>query len=611
MSFKLLSLFFLIFYSSNIWAEESVFLNSAQTHIIKMVSQKLMYKPILEFKQAVIRYVKNADIRCLQGSHCNINDHNVTYKKELYFLFKNYDKFSILTLLSRTRSAHQSMVTYESDANSDEYKKYEQISSALLLICAQVICDDVRNQLLNILYEIDNRIIYWSYQKNHPITYFFRKPPIKWLKGKPQEKEVLSNINRLERKQRELYTKLGLLTEHLHIFAEGDLSYDHCYMWLEKFLRLLSCIKEKSIYGHNDIQFEYIAATLESKIKYSDILKKDFFTATISSKKPNHFTRNWIIYMTMVALTNYVMHYHAANPDVLPESFHTTVNFIFVIGHSVIVDPMTDLYQVFFGRDSRSSVEEIENRVIDIERLANSIEANVAEATQQSAQSLREYAEDLLEKRLQHMKIDNAEDIMKDVKKNNFESFNALCENTSFWYYDNRLDQEEVRILLGLDNLFKILQEYPDLIDKKILPLVKAIGLLISDSGKIIGAFVKNNFWTAKLAAFTPLAAACISVVRTYKWATTRNYSPIRIALAEVNSLLIESAEQIDDHDYGKLVYLIFKLRNKSSSLKDSLSHEFLIDVVKLESKQYSVQKKRGIIENMFNKYTFLGRVIS
>ena len=141
------------------------------------------------------------------------------------------------------------------------------------------------------------------------------------------------------------------------------------------------------------------------------------------------------------------------------------------------------------------------------------------------------------------------------------------------------------------------------------MPLTQEIGFLFVDLGHIVGDFVKNNFWTAKLAAFTPLAAACIGSAKTYQWAVKKNYSPIRIALADVNSLLIESFAQLDDYDYGKLVYLIYKLRHKAHSLKDPLSHEFLTDVAKLESKQYDPQIKRGIVENMFNKYAFLGRI--
>jgi hypothetical protein len=106
-----------------------------------------------------------------------------------------------------------------------------------------------------------------------------------------------------------------------------------------------------------------------------------------------------------------------------------------------------------------------------------------------------------------------------------------------------------------------------------------------------------------------PLGITGFGATKLYQWAKTRDYSSIRIALADVNALLIEAANHLDDHDYGKLVYLICKLRHTSSYLKDSLANEFLCDVAKLESKQYSAEIKRGIVENMFNKYAFLGKI--
>jgi hypothetical protein len=56
-------------------------------------------------------------------------------------------------------------------------------------------------------------------------------------------------------------------------------------------------------------------------------------------------------------------------------------------------------------------------------------------------------------------------------------------------------------------------------------------------------------------------------------------------------------------------VYLVHKLRNKAGLLKDPQSNDFLADVTKLESKRFDVAAKRGIVDNMFNKYAFLGRI--
>jgi hypothetical protein len=69
----------------------------------------------------------------------------------------------------------------------------------------------------------------------------------------------------------------------------------------------------------------------------------------------------------------------------------------------------------------------------------------------------------------------------------------------------------------------------------------------------------------------------------------------------------------LSDHDYGKLVYLVFKLANTVAYLapaEDTLRDEFLTDLEKLESKNFTAEVKRGIIENMFYKYLFLGRDI-
>ena len=583
------------------------FLAVAQNHVDK-ISQKPQHKSPLEFKQAVARYIKHTDVHCLQSSSRHA-DENVSYKKELRYLFKNYSKISTVALLSRIRSAHQEMAKVEPDADSDSYKRYEQISSALLLTCAQVFFNDARSQIVNALDEIDNLIVYWRYQQHHQLSYFFSKSPTKWIMGKAQAKEIGNNIRRLERKQDELYTILGLLTGHVHAFTESGVAYDDCYTWIEELFDVLSCVQVSSHYTTDETKFDYIAAELGLKIKRVGSLKDDVLSSIASARMPNHFVRHWIAYVSVIGAAGYTIRYHSNNPNVLSDASVKMVAFAKGLGDSVVVGPLTDLRDVCFGRDSKSAVEGIEARVVKVEELANAIEANVAVLTKKNAESLRQYAEGILEKTLIKMKVDNKKDIMADVANHQLESLNALCEKTSFWNYDDRLDQEEVRILLVVDELLTLLQDYPELIDNKILPLIKEIGLLVTDGGKIAGDFVKNNFWTAKLAAFTPLAAACIGMGKTYQWAIKKNYSPIRIALADVNALLIESAAQLDDHDYGKLVYLICKLRYKASSLKDPLSHEFLADVAKLESKQYTPGIKRGIVENMFNKYAFLGRI--
>ena len=131
-----ISFFNVFLCDSLLGATGNSFLVAAQDQIDK-ISQKPVHKSHFEFKQAVAHYIKYTDVHYLQ-SHLRHADENIAYKKELRYLFKNHTNISSLALLSRIRSAHQAMVIHESGVDSEVYQRYEQISSALLLSCAQI-----------------------------------------------------------------------------------------------------------------------------------------------------------------------------------------------------------------------------------------------------------------------------------------------------------------------------------------------------------------------------------------------------------------------------------------------------------------------------------------
>ena len=326
--------------------QANVFLSIAQDRVDKVIKKPIEHKSPLEFKQAIVRYIKNTDMRCFQNVQRN-SDETISYKKELHYLFKNYGKFSAVTLLSRLRSAHQAMVKQDTNVEGESYKRYEQISSALLLTCCQVFFNDARNQILNALHDIDNLLVYWRYQQNHRLRYFFGKSPLKWIVGKGQENEVARNIIKLERKQRELYTLLGSLTGHIHAFAEIGTTYEKCYSWIEELFEIASCIKTSSLYNCDETRFDTIAATLELKLKKVNKLKHDCMSSLASARKSNHFIRHWIAYTTMLAIAYYGVHYHSKNPVVLGSACEKVIASIRSIGKSVVVDPMTDLWKIF------------------------------------------------------------------------------------------------------------------------------------------------------------------------------------------------------------------------------------------------------------------------
>jgi hypothetical protein len=686
---RLFFLFLLNFSLYSTLVKGNIFLDAAQDRISKISSKPVAHKHPLEFKQAVTRYIKNTENQCLHGSQ-RYADENISYKRELQYLFNNYGKFSTAALLSRLRSAHQAMVKHESCADSDVYKKYEHISSALLLICSQVFFNDARDQILGALHEIDNLIAYWRYQYNHQLSYFFSKSPIKWVVGKEQDKEIAYNLNRLERKQRELYILLGSLTGHIHIFTESGTTYNDCYAWIEELFVVLTCIKTLPHYNGDGTQFDKIAAELESKIKLVGKLKDDCLSSISFASKSNHFVRNWVAYTALLAAAGYAVHCNTQNPDLFPAAFagvQDTAKYLLVL----LIDPLKKIYkrmetafsskadgdvksQIIANKDNKMVVTaevELEPLFEEIVQVAEEVVSDISDELAVSKDTARERLFAKLRGAIEVIKKPSDGYIYSSSYKfdeKQEQQFCALVDQISskrvspIMKNGEIINQHEVdayqkakidlqTIIAGLSkqtpmtssegwsvcgklNIFDILfdvlddfaeplKRYTDIIDQKVLKLIRLISVMAVTLGrrgdilakeadiklKAADATLQDNELTFMFTALIPLITMCAGITKGYQWITKKNYAPIRIALTDINSLLIESVTQLDDHDYGKLVYLIGKLRHKAKLLKHSLSTEFLVDVAKLESKRYSAQTKRDIVENMFNKYVFLGRI--
>ncbi|HEX4068842.1 MAG TPA: hypothetical protein VHX42_01965, partial [Candidatus Babeliales bacterium] len=383
---------------------------------LSFVTTFLFVAPItpsfLEFKHAVARYVKYTDTHGLLHSQRH-TDENVPYKKELRYLFKNYDTISPSALLSRIRSAHQEMLKYESDVTSDVYKRYEQISSALLLICAQSFFYDAQNQILNALDEIDQLIIYWRYQQHHQTSYFFGKSPHKWIIGKSQTKEITHNVVLLERKQGELYTLLGALAGHAHGLTTCNIYYDDCYAWINELLAILPYNYENS----ESVTFDDIAAQLAVRMKKVDVLTQDLLRSVAFAQKPNHFMQHWIAYTAMLAAMGFIAHYHAHNPTVIPAACgvaQVEAKRLF----NLLINPFDKIYKrlkIAFSFSDASHIKndgevpimkdelgEFEKLSLDqlcdqIQQVGKEIESDISEELKKSNTSLREDALVILE----------------------------------------------------------------------------------------------------------------------------------------------------------------------------------------------------------------------
>ena len=674
--------------------QANVFLDAARVQVDKITDKKATHRSPLEFKQAVIRYIKHTDFNCFQHVQRS-SDENIAYKKELRYLFKNYGSFSAITLLSRLCSAHQAMVQHDNNPDGDTYQHYEQICSALLLTCCQVFSHEMRNHILHALHDIDNLLVYWNYQHNHQLYYFFHKSPTKWIMGKGQEKEIAHNIVKLERKQKELYMLLGSLTEHLHSFAGTEIAYQDCYTWIERLFEIIPDGKAPSKIDADGSRFDAIAKALEPKLKRMNRFKSDVLSSVVMARKPNRFVRNWIAYTSLLATIAYMAHYNAKHPETIPSAAKAVQDeagkFFMLLLH-----PIQKIYergkQAFStgekGDEAKKEVsidkkvetidreEQLLKLIEEIVKVGKETESSISEQLAKSVASVREDGLRHLRDAIQRMQdpnyidgfrsktefkydfvsiesaVSRVENVVEPIKENDFiinqENVDQYKKDLSciYEFIGSSLDKVynftdsgrklSAKLVLGLvclradDEYLSPLQKYTEIIDKKILRIfqisadvVENIGLqakdLIAETKqlekdaaeelKYIKKQLKDHELTLMFTSLIPLGITALIGSKTYQWIITRDYSSIRIALADVNSLLIEAAHDLDDYNYGKLVYLIYKLRHKSMYLKDPLTNEFLEDVAKLESKQHSPEAKHGIVENMFNKYAFLGKI--
>ena len=587
----------------------------------------------LEFKQAVARYVKHTDTQWLQHSQ-RYTDENVPYKKELRYLFKNYGNFSTSSLLSRVRSAHQEMVKAETDVNSDAYKRYEQISSALLLVCVQSFIYDVQNGILDALDEIDQLIIYWRYQQHHQVRYFFSKAPTKWVMGKSQAKEITHNLVRLERKQHEIYTLLGSIAAHAHALTTCNVAYGDCYAWMNELLTVVS-------YSHvllqdtvDNLTFDTIAAQLALRIKKMDSLTIDLLRSVASIRKPSHVVQHWMAYTATAAAAGYVAYYYAHNYDAINSNVSNRLLSLSRSWKELVVSPMKDIWNTLSGKDDISTHQEsanLEKGILDFAQDIKNLETKKdmnKEASGELAKYLQEDRKNtqvkmvtLLNKHVSEGKITQelCDQIIAAEQIGNVTEFQKFFQDmkktlTDFYWTDDIIDAVIVLAELKIYHYgSSLIQVVFELIVDYGVPVVKEALIVLSKGNREWAATAKKINLILNVAVLTPTiivgGAGSYGLYKAYRWSTAHNYSPIRIALADVNALLIESASQLDNCAYGKLLYLIFKLRHRASALKDPLAHEFLADVAKLELKQYTPEIKHSIVENMFNKYAFLGRI--
>jgi len=448
--------------------------------------------------------------------------------------------------------------------NVADVQKYEKEQCNVLLQCAKVLYDNARTQILGALLEIDNRIAYWQYQKDHQWQYFVSKSPLKWVKGPKQEEEITDNLETLKSHQGELYVLLGQLSELGNVFTQGYkdtfvTDYTKCYEWIDALLNALSRIQIDRKRTTDKSPFLARVKLLKEQLHNVEKFKVTLVSDIAETNIPTHLARNWLRYGGFLFGLRYS--YLHADPigEALSSYFHRTSGYL--------MDVMMPVKQLFFPTGGLGML------LLD----------------EGSLKQTRTSMEEFLTKLEQNKVIDQEEKdiIIADEARGSTAAFQKMFDekikSAGYW----RLGKygAEAGIIRG-----ELMLQH----------------LLMRGEKEIAG--MRN------IALLTPAVITAGLAYLGYQRLTTPQYSPIRKALVDINSLFVDQSKDLTDEQYGKMIYLIYKLKKQAQKdlpVKDNVQSDFISDLERIESKEFNVAAKRAIIDDMFKKYTFLGLIQS
>jgi hypothetical protein len=431
-------------------------------------------------------------------------------------------------------------------------QEYEKKQSKTILICAKILYDTAYAQILDTLQEIDNRIAYWKYQKNHQWGYFLTKNPMKWVTGAPQGVEIEHNIDQLQSHQGELYVVLGQLAEH------GS-AYDHkyktvfatnsqqAYAWVDTLLNLLIRIKVP-VQNFGDIS-PFIARVMLLKAKLEKVrsFKNQLLIEMKNTQIPATLERNWLKYGVAAAVLG--LGYQNISLNQITNSLEGLKNSF--MGY--IVEPVQSLIKdVFVPTGTQGDL------------LVSQENIKVAK------ESIKNFVNGL------SIPMDEKQKIMEDIALGKSGSFQALVDNIAKgWNYKRTIEGKN------------LLYEF----------------ILLQGAERA----QKQSAGVIKIGFLTPALLSSWPAYKGYQRLTAKDYAPIRRALVDINSLFVDATKPLDDEQYGKMLYLVYNLKKRAEKdvpLNDRA--DFMQDLERVESKEFGVAAKRAIVEDMFRKYSFL-----
>lgn len=500
--------------------------------------------------------------------------------------------------LAQASSLVQKLINEKPKDGGEALEKYWRSKSFLFLTSAKLLPAEIEKQIFKALQEIDKRLIYWLYQKEHQWQYFFGKNPLKWITGKNQEVEIDTNIEQLQVKQDELYTRLGELSAidwHQYLVAMGNDQV--AYAWIEKLLKIVSGIKEDSTALADNRDYDAIVNKLNEELKKAGAYGANALSSIEETAMPYHITRNWVRYGALLMAGNWAYN----NPDVV-------ANFL-----TLAQEKAADVQVTFY-----TNVEIAKNLIEETffggggmrQKLVNQIGISQEDEGLLVHKETPEVVGQALDKFMQkHIgSVWKNKPADQEKRKEILAAFYKGNPSPFMAFYNEQL----ALIQPALSQSYIV--EATALL-AQVLAVCSGTSLQIAVSN-IVDLLDQQTAGVRNIALLAPAALGAgvggYGLSKVYGRLTRYDYTPIRLALLTILSLFVDTTKPLDDLDYGKMIFLIYNLKEKARRelpVKGNVRNDFIKDLERVESREFDSAAKRRIIKDMFKKYSFLGLV--
>ena len=508
-------------------------------------------------------------------------------------------------------------------------REHKQVQSALLLQVSVVLGDYTYKMLLGLLTIVDSHLSYWQEMNDHSDYYFFHKSPFKWIIGKNQQQEINDNIQLLYAIQKKYLKTLGLLTKHLQQFNDNGTIDEH-YTWLGQFIMIIQALCTRR---HKVDVIDCENATIAMRRVLKNILpyKNRVLLVIDKAKPPYHFVRNWTRYVALLigagfAYKNRVLIDTWAGKN----SQNQYKKFVNSAWRKCFISPMKNAYDTIMINDGTKKtniigeMQEKKKLIVQSKKLLAEQDSQLKKYIEDTknrraitCESIKKDLEQKLEANL--IKIEEKEKILHDIHEGDIGSlqqfFNNLPKTIKFffggievaavqsglnliqfiWFSDGQKVVNDTRSILNhvskaLVNVDEALLYFVDLLDSEI----------------------KKTQMTLRFIALIPAMVTGWGMYKLtnkfYVLLTRHNYSVMRNIVVQINEMLIEFHDDMNNECYGKLIYLLYKLKRAAlvQIPQKSIKRKFLRDIEIFSWYGYTAGEKRLLIDNMRWKYDFL-----